>query len=77
MGMFIQVQIDQSKFATKTEREMCARACPVDALKAEEDGLFIDPENEDECTFCYLCVQNAPEDAVRVVKSYEEWLTRG
>jgi len=74
MGLFIEVKIDQSKFATLEERERCARVCPVDALKAEADGLKVDSENEDECTLCYLCQEYAPSGAIRVVKTYQEWL---
>ena len=74
MGLFVQVKIDQSKFSTKQARELCARACPVDALKATEEALLIDGENEDECILCDLCIQNAPEGAVKVVRTYQEWM---
>lgn len=76
MGLFIDIQIDQSKFAGLRERELCARVCPVDALKATEASLDVVAENEDECTFCDLCVQNAPAGAVRIVRTYEPWLAK-
>ncbi len=76
MGMFINVEINQAKFTTNAEREACARTCPVDALRVEGDQVRIDPENEDECIFCDLCVQKAPAGAIKVVKTYQEWLTR-
>ena len=74
MGLFVQVKIDQSKFSTRQARELCARVCPVDALKATEEALQIDGENEDECILCDLCIQNAPQGAVKVVRTYQEWM---
>ncbi len=76
MGLFVQVKIDQGKFSTKQARELCARVCPVDALKATEEALVIDGENEDECILCDLCVQNAPQGAVKIVRTYQEWMTK-
>lgn len=76
MGLFIEIVIDQSRFASLAERRNCARVCPVDALRAEEDRLYVVAENEDECILCYRCAEQAPPGAVRVVKTYEEWLTR-
>ncbi len=76
MGLFVQVKIDQSKFSTKQARELCARVCPVDALKATEEALVIDGENEDECILCDLCVRNAPQGAVKIVRTYQDWMTR-
>jgi ferredoxin len=76
MGLFVKVQIDQTKFSTKQARELCARVCPVDALKATEQALVIDGDNEDECILCDLCVQQAPAGAVKVVRTYEEWMQK-
>ena len=77
MGLFVEIEIDQSKFATREERERLAAVCPVDAFVVEESGLVPHPENEDECTFCDLCVQKAPAGAIKVVKTYQEWITKG
>jgi Fe-S-cluster-containing hydrogenase component 2 len=76
MGLFVQVKIDQTKFSTKHARELCARVCPVDALKATEAALEVDGENEDECILCNLCVQQAPHGAVEIVRTYEEWVKK-
>lgn len=76
MGLFIQLRIDQSKFATLEERQKLAAVCPVDGLVADENGLHPHPENEDECTFCDLCVQNAPKGGIQVVKTYQDWLAK-
>ena len=76
MGLFVEVKIDQSQFPTLEMRKKLAAVCPVDALVATEEGLLVNPENEDECTFCDLCVQMAPPGAIRVVKTYQEYLDK-
>lgn len=76
MGLFIELEIDQSKFATREERERLAAVCPVDAFVVEGDRLSTHPENEDECTFCDLCVQKSPSGAIQVVRTYQEHLTK-
>ena len=76
MGLFVEIKIDQSKFATREERERLAAVCPVDAFVVEDDRLATNYDNEDECTFCDLCVQKAPAGAIQVAKTYQEWLTK-
>ena len=76
MGLFVEVKIDQSKLTSLEARRKVASVCPVDALVATEEGLLVNPENEDECTFCDLCVQKAPRGAIRVVKTYQEYLDK-
>ncbi len=74
MGLFVKVKIDQSKFTTQQARELCVRSCPVDALKAADGAIEIAEENEDECILCDLCVRSAPEGAVQVIRTYEDYL---
>jgi NAD-dependent dihydropyrimidine dehydrogenase PreA subunit len=76
MGLFIELKIDQSKFATLAERQKTAGLCPVDAFVADEAGLRPHPENEDECTFCNLCLQQSPAGSIEVVKSYQDFLPK-
>jgi Fe-S-cluster-containing hydrogenase component 2 len=76
VALFVKVKIDQTKFTTQQARELCARVCPVDALKVTDAGVEIDPENEDECILCDLCIRNAPEGAVEVVRTYQEFMPR-
>jgi len=72
-GMFIDVRVDE---ASAKDPELAAKltdVCPVSIFAQEEDGaLRIVEENLDECVLCDLCVEAAPEGAVRVVKLYEE-----
>jgi NAD-dependent dihydropyrimidine dehydrogenase PreA subunit len=74
MGLFVKVKIDQARFSTREARELCARSCPVDALRAGETSLEVDPEAEDECILCDLCVNNAPEGAVEILRTYAEFM---
>ncbi|MHB1161325.1 MAG: hypothetical protein ACYC66_14055 [Chloroflexota bacterium] len=76
MSLFIELKIDQSKFPTLESRQQVAGVCPVDAFVADEKGLHAHPENEDECTFCDLCIRKAPKGSIQVVKSYQEFLTK-
>jgi NAD-dependent dihydropyrimidine dehydrogenase PreA subunit len=47
--------------------------CPVAIFAQREDGsVRIVEENLDECVLCDLCIQAAPEGAVRVIKLYED-----
>jgi NAD-dependent dihydropyrimidine dehydrogenase PreA subunit len=71
-GIFIDVEVDE---AVAQDPELAAKleeVCPVDIFGTRADGsLEIVDENLDECVLCYLCVEAAPQGAVRVVKLYE------
>ncbi len=72
-GIFIDVEVDE---AVAKDPELAAKleeVCPVDIFATRDDGsLEIVDENLDECVLCYLCVEAAPDGAVRVVKLYEQ-----
>jgi NAD-dependent dihydropyrimidine dehydrogenase PreA subunit len=72
-GIFIDVEVDE---AVAQDPELAAKleeVCPVDIFETRDDGsLEIVDENLDECVLCYLCVEAAPQGAVRVVKLYEQ-----
>lgn len=71
MALFIDVEIAAE---AKTDAALAAtleEVCPVDIFEATPTGVAIVEENLDECTLCDLCIQAAPEGAVRVVKLYE------
>jgi NAD-dependent dihydropyrimidine dehydrogenase PreA subunit len=69
--VFIDVEVDAS---VASDAELAAKleeVCPVDIFKTGDSGVQIVEENLDECVLCNLCVDAAPEGAVRVVKLYE------
>jgi NAD-dependent dihydropyrimidine dehydrogenase PreA subunit len=69
--VFIDVEVgasiaDDAELARKLEE-----VCPVDIFAATDSGVEIVAKNLDECVLCDLCVDAAPNGAVRVVKLYE------
>ena len=70
-GLFIDVRVDAAVAKDPEIARKLEEACPVDIFEASESGLTIVEKNLDECTLCDLCLQAAPDGAVRVVKLYE------
>ena len=70
-SMFIRVEVDPAAAGNPELSAKLAEVCPVAIFAAENGALRIVEENLDECVLCDLCVQAAPEGAVRVVKLYE------
>ncbi len=70
MGMFVSIQIESSKCPDPASCARCLKACPVDAFSLQEGRLATAYDNEDECTLCYLCQEQCPHAAVKVVKLY-------
>lgn len=72
VAIFINVEIDDSIRNDPEVAKRLAEACPVDIFARDENGgVEIVEQNLDECVLCYLCVEAAPEDTVRIVKLYE------
>ncbi len=71
-GLFIDVVVaaDAAKDAALARK--LEDACPVDIFEAGDSGVRVVEENLDECTLCDLCLEAAPEGAVRVIKLYEK-----
>ena len=63
------------EYSARTYAELAKKleeVCPVDIFRAGDAGVEIVVENLDECVLCYLCVDAAPDGAVRVIKLYEQ-----
>ena len=45
--------------------------CPVDIFSSEAGRVTIVEANLDECVLCRLCLDAAPDGAVRIVKRYD------
>ena len=72
-ALFIDVQVDERVAKDVELARKLSEICAVDIFAQKEDGsLRIVEENLDECVLCDLCIQAAPEGAVRVVKLYED-----
>ncbi len=70
--VFIDVEVDASVAGDAELAKKLAEVCPVDIFSAGDSGVEIVAENLDECVLCNLCVDAAPDGAVRVVKLYEQ-----
>ncbi len=69
--VFIDVEVDASVASDAALAAKLEEVCPVDIFKASETGVEVVEGNLDECVLCNLCVDAAPDGAVRVVKLYE------
>ena len=68
---FIAVEVDD---AAADDRELAARlaeVCPVDIYAVDHHRVALVQENLDECVLCGLCLDAAPDGAVRVLRLYD------
>ncbi len=70
MGMFVSLKIDSQLCEGEAGCHRCVDICPVDAFEVEGEKIVTIFDNEDECTFCNMCIQECPKAAVEVVKLY-------
>ena len=71
MGMFIQIEIDRDKCgASSSGCQECIRICPVDVFQHTDGKIVTVPDNEDECSLCYICMERCPAQAIKVSKLY-------
>jgi NAD-dependent dihydropyrimidine dehydrogenase PreA subunit len=70
-GTFIGVEVDDAAAADRAIVTKLAEVCPVDIFEADGSHLVLVGENLDECVLCGLCLDAAPEGAVRVLKLYD------
>ncbi|HMJ71977.1 MAG TPA: ferredoxin family protein [Solirubrobacterales bacterium] len=70
--VFIDVEVDTSIAANAELAKKLEEVCPVDIFAATDSGVEIVAKNLDECVLCNLCVDAAPDGAVRVIKLYEK-----
>lgn len=72
-GLFIAVEVDDQAAADPELARKLTEACPVDIYAQKDDGaLELVEQNLDECVLCRLCLDAAPEGAVKVIKLYDD-----
>ncbi len=71
-GIFIAVEVDASVAGNADLARRLEEVCPVDIFEATGGGVAIVASNLDECVLCHLCVEAAPDGAVRIKKLYED-----
>jgi Fe-S-cluster-containing hydrogenase component 2 len=71
MGIFIQITVENSQITPDLARTL-VRVCPVDIFVPDSSGdqAIVRPEQEDECIMCRMCLEAAPQGAVRILKTY-------
>jgi NAD-dependent dihydropyrimidine dehydrogenase PreA subunit len=71
-ALFIAVEVDAAAAADSEFARKLTEACPVDIFAQNESGaLELVEGNLDECVLCRLCLDAAPDGAVRVIKLYD------
>lgn len=69
--VFIDVEVSPAAAADVELAAKLEEVCPVDIFRDAGGRVELVEENLDECVLCDLCVEAAPEGAIRVVKLYE------
>jgi NAD-dependent dihydropyrimidine dehydrogenase PreA subunit len=71
-GIFIAVEVADAAAADAELARKLTEACPVDIFAQSESGtLELAEGNLDECVLCRLCLDAAPEGAVKIIKLYD------
>jgi NAD-dependent dihydropyrimidine dehydrogenase PreA subunit len=71
-GIFIAVEVSDEAARDEQLAHALAEACPVDIFAEDAAGhVELVEENLDECVLCRLCLDAAPQGAVRVLKLYD------
>jgi NAD-dependent dihydropyrimidine dehydrogenase PreA subunit len=71
-GLFIDVKVAPEAAKDPAIARKLEEVCPVGIFDAGDQELQIVEENLDECVLCDLCIAAAPENAVRVIKLYDQ-----
>ncbi len=72
-ALFIAVEVDDQAAADASLAKKLTEACPVDIFAQQAGGaLEIVEQNLDECVLCRLCLDAAPEGAVKIIKIYDD-----
>jgi NAD-dependent dihydropyrimidine dehydrogenase PreA subunit len=74
-AVFIGVEVDDAVAHDSAIAAKLAEVCPVDiyAMSSHPSGhMVLVEDNLDECVLCGLCLDAAPDGAVRVLKLYDD-----
>lgn len=70
MGVFIQIDLHGENIPLETAEQIVS-LCPVEIFKISGHHLGLQPEREDECTLCELCLNVAPDGSLVIRKNYK------
>ncbi|MCW3017295.1 MAG: hypothetical protein JWO02_4387 [Solirubrobacterales bacterium] len=71
-AIFIGVEVKDQFTSDPALGAKLNEVCPVNIFKGTETGVDLVEENLDECVLCGLCYDASPDDAVTVLKLYED-----
>jgi NAD-dependent dihydropyrimidine dehydrogenase PreA subunit len=70
-AVFIEVDVDGSIADDAELARKLEEVCPVDIFADEDGHVGIVGSNLDECVLCELCLEAAPDGAIRIKKLYD------
>ncbi len=70
-AIFIGIEVSDEVTGDAALAAKLDEVCPVDIFKGTASGVEIVKDNVDECVLCRLCMDAAPQGAVRVLKLYD------
>ena len=70
-AVFIDVEVDDSIANDAELAKKLEEVCPVDIFADEDGHVALVRSNLDECVLCELCLEAAPDGAIRVKKLYD------
>lgn len=70
-AVFIEVDVDESIANDAELAKKLEEVCPVDIFADEDGHVAIVRSNLDECVLCELCLEAAPDGAIRIKKLYD------
>ena len=65
-SLFIQIDLDPPAQSAIS----LVSICPVNIFANEGGHILVQPERQDECTLCELCLKAAPPGSIRIHKLY-------
>jgi NAD-dependent dihydropyrimidine dehydrogenase PreA subunit len=69
---FIGIEVDDAAAADAALATRLAEVCPVDIYAVDHGRVALVEDNLDECVLCGLCLDAAPDGAVRVLRLYDD-----
>jgi NAD-dependent dihydropyrimidine dehydrogenase PreA subunit len=70
-AVFIEIEVEDSIASDAELAKKLEEVCPVDIFADDDGQVAIVRSNLDECVLCELCLEAAPDGAIRIRKLYD------
>ena len=70
-AVFIEIEVEDSIAGDAELAKKLEEVCPVDIFADDDGHVAIVRSNLDECVLCELCLEAAPDGAIRIRKLYD------